>query len=262
MLSEVIDIVRQASALMSSGNFKIMQKDGFANLVTSSDFAVQHFLTEKLSALLPGSGFLCEEEDAGIVNKSSNDYVWIIDPIDGTANYSRGMADCCISVALSKGGILQLGVVYSPARGQLFSAEKGRGAFCNGERIHVSSRPYEDSIFCTAMCAYYKEFAKTCSEIIYDIYMQINDSRRFGSAAIEICLLAAGMIELYFEIRLQPWDYAAAMLILSEAGGYVSGFDGASPSIRKPSMVIAANTASSLHRVQEVVHRHLQSLPY
>lgn len=236
-----------------------MQKDGIENLVTSSDLAVQHYLMEKLATLLPGSGFYCEEEDAQSFDK---DQVWVIDPIDGTANYSRGISDCCISVALVQGGELQLGVVFSPWRDELYCAERGRGAFFNGERITVSPRPFEDGLFCTAMSTYRKEFAHSCSDIIFDIYMQSNDTRRFGSAALELCLLARGVIELYFELRLQPWDYAAGTLILREAGGCIAGFDGREPSLQQASLVVAANSAESLKKLQEIVHNHLPQLPY
>ena len=260
MLQKVIDIVKEASALMTSDHFTVMEKDGRENLVTSSDIAVQHFLTERLAALLPGCGFLCEEEDFRDLDE---EYVWIIDPIDGTANYSRGIADCCISVALARKGALQLGVVYSPARGELYSAELGKGAQCNGHSIHVSDRPLADGLFCTAMSTYCKEYAKSCSDIIYDIYMQSNDTRRWGSAAIELCLLASGVVELYFEMRLQPWDYAAAMLILHEAGGRIASWNGLPPSLEKQSLVVAANRPDSLGALLAVVHCHLpDGVPY
>ena len=260
MLQQVVDIVREASALMVSDHFTVMQKDGLANLVTSSDLAVQHFLTERLAALLPGCGFLCEEED---FRDLEEEYVWIIDPIDGTANYARGIADCCISVALARKGALQLGVVYSPRRGELYTAELGKGACCNGHPIHVSDRPLADGMLCTAMSTYRKEYAKSCSDIIYDIYMQSNDLRRWGSAAVELCLLASGIIELYFEMRLQPWDYAAAMLILHEAGGRIATWDGGAPSLIRPSLVIAANRPDSLGAMLAVVHSHLpDGVPY
>ena len=260
MLQQVVDIVKEASALMVAEPLSVTQKDGLANLVTSSDLAVQHFLTERLAALLPGCGFLCEEED---FRDLEEEYVWIIDPIDGTANYARGIADCCISVALARRGALQLGVVYSPGRGELYTAELGRGACCNGKPIHVSDRPLADGLFCTAMSTYRKEYARTCSDIIYDIYMQSNDLRRWGSAAVELCLLAAGDIELYFEMRLQPWDYAAAMLILHEAGGRIAGWNGGAPSLVRPSLVIAANRPDSLGALLAVVHTHLpDGLPY
>ncbi len=260
MLQQVVDIVKEAAALMVADHFTVMQKDGLENLVTSSDLEVQHFLTARLAALLPGCGFLCEEEDFRDLDE---EYIWIIDPIDGTANYARGIADCCISVALARRGALQLGVVYSPRRGELYTAELGKGACCNGHPIHVSDRPLADGLFCTAMSTYGKEYAKSCSDIIYDIYMQSNDLRRWGSAALELCLLASGVIELYFEMRLQPWDYAAAMLILHEAGGRIATWDGGAPSLVRPSLVLAANSPQSLGFMLGTVHIHLpDGVPY
>ena len=260
MLQQVVDIVKQAAGLMVADHFSIMQKDGLANLVTSSDLAVQHFLTDRLAALLPGCGFLCEEEAFRDLSEES---VWIIDPIDGTANYSRGIADCCISVALARGGELQLGVVYSPRRGELYTAERGKGACCNGRPIHVSGRPFADGLLCTALSRYGKQYAKSCSDIIYDLYLRCNDLRRWGSAAVELCLLASGVVELYFEMRLQPWDYAASMLILQEAGGCIASWDGAAPSLTRPSLVVAANRADSLEELLWTVHRYLpDGVPY
>lgn len=256
---KISDIVKQASSLMAGNDFKIEEKDGVTNIVTSSDIAVQDFLVEKLGELVPGSGFICEEED---LRDSSEEYVWIIDPIDGTQNYSRGIPDCCISVALARNMELIAGVVYSPGRGELFRAEKGGGAFRNGKPIHVSGRDFSNSLLYTAASTYRKEWAGYCFDIIRDIYMECNDLRRNGSAAIELCLLACGYAELYFEMRLQPWDYAAASLILQEAGGFVATFDGGRPSLVKGSMIVAANKKSSLDLCLEKIHKHLDKLPY
>ena len=142
-LEKVIGIVREASRLMVKSGYRVMEKDGLANLVTSSDLAVQDFLTEKLSQLIPGSGFICEEED---FRDTSKELIWIIDPIDGTANYARGISDCCISVALADSEGPVLGVVYSPAREELYSALRGQGAFLNGKSIHVSDRPFANGL--------------------------------------------------------------------------------------------------------------------
>ena len=259
-IEQIIAIVREASQYMLRSGFAVHDKGTRENLVTSSDLAVQEFLTGKLSALLPGSGFLCEEEDLNDI--AGHEYVWIIDPIDGTANYARGNENCCISVALLKGGVQFMGVVYSPWRGECYWAEKGKGAFCNGNPIHVSNRSYEDGILFTAMSTYRKEWARYCSDIIYDIYLECNDVRRTGSAAVELCLMAAGYADLYFELRLMPWDYAAATLILAEAGGSICSFDGKAPSHYEPSMVIAANRPQHCQRLLEAVHRHLDALPY
>ncbi len=259
MVDKIIPIVKEAASLMVRSGFDVMEKGSVVNLVTSSDLAVQRFLVERLSVLLPGSGFLCEEDDLGDI---SHEYVWIIDPIDGTANYARGIQDCCVSVALSKDGEVVAGVVYSPWRGELYWAEKGAGAFLDGRPIKVSDRPFSDGILCTAMSAYRKDLAKTCYDIIFDIYMRSNDFRRFGSAAVELCMMAAGKIDLYFEMRLQPWDYAAAGLILSEAGGMSCGFDGNPLSLTSPSVTIAANNEVNLRELLDTVHRHMKELPY
>lgn len=244
---------------MDAEHFEIEEKGAIENIVTSSDLAVQNFLTEHLAELLPGCGFYCEEDD---MRSSSEEYIWIVDPIDGTANYARHIEDCCISVALARKGELQLGVVWSPWRDELYCAERGKGAWLNGRQIRVSERPFEQGLFCTAMSTYRKELAKKCSDIIYDIYMQSNDTRRFGSAALELCMLASGRIELYFEMRLQPWDYAAGMLILSEAGGCTVSHDGEAPSLQKASLVVAANSISSKDRMLAIVQQHLPELPY
>ncbi len=258
-LESICAIVREASRLMVREGFSVKEKGSVENIVTTSDVAVQAFLTERLSCLLPGSGFLCEEGD---LEDLDHEYVWIIDPIDGTANYARGIENCCISVALVRNWNPVAGVVYSPWREELYCAEAGKGAFCNGRPIHVSGRPFEEGILFTAMSTYRKEFAKVCSDIIYDIYMDCNDFRRTGSAAVELCLLAAGQAELYFEMRLMPWDYAAASLILREAGGKICSLDGGLPSLKRQTLVIAANTEQSCDRLLATVRRHLPALPY
>ncbi|MBR1926893.1 MAG: inositol monophosphatase [Bacteroidales bacterium] len=260
MISDsIIPIVRDAAGLMVRSGFDVMEKGSRVNLVTSSDLAVQDFLVDRLSGLIPGAGFLCEENDLADV---SHEYVWIIDPIDGTANYSRGIDHCAVSVALSKDGELISGVVYSPWRNEMFRAEKGGGAFLGDKPIHVSDRGFKDGLMCTAMSTYRKEYAKVCSDIIFDVFMRCNDLRRFGSAAVELCMMAAGQIDLYFEMRLQPWDYAAASLILSEAGGVSCGFDGGHLSLSKPGMTLAANSEENLRELLSTVQRYIPELPY
>ena len=249
-LQDLIAVVREASRLMAVDHFAISQKDGYANIVTSSDLAVQEFLCDRLAQLLPGSGFLCEEAD---LHDASHAYTWIIDPIDGTANYSRGIDQCAICVGLRYEGEMQMGVVYLPRTDELFSAERGRGAFLNGRPIHVSDRPFADGIVCTAFAVYYKEHTDLCMDIVRDIYSQCNDFRRFGACAPELCYLAMGRCELYFEYMLSPWDFAAASLILTEAGGYITDLTGQPLSCISPSGAIAANSPENLQRLQQIV---------
>jgi len=249
-LDTLIEVVKDASSLMVTDHFDVSQKGGYSNIVTSSDLAVQDFLCSRLAELMPGSGFLCEEKD---MQDASHEYTWIIDPIDGTANYSRGIAQCAICVGLRVGTEMRLGVVYLPRTGELFSAEKGKGAFLNGKPIHVSDRPFEDAIICTAYSVYHKELTDACSAIVADVMKECNDFRRFGACAPELCYVAMGRCELYFEIQLCPWDFAAASLIVSEAGGVITDVTGSPLTCVAHKGVIAANTPENHKRLLDIV---------
>src|SRR5574344_549554 len=154
-LQQVIDAVKQASKIMVGDRFQVFEKDGSANLVTSNDLAVQEFLYKKLHEIMPLSGFIGEEED---VNDIKEDNIWIVDPIDGTANYTRGLNLSVISVALMHKGELELGVVYNPFNDDLYYAQKGKGAFNNNQPIHVSKRSFKEGFLCTALSLYKKEY--------------------------------------------------------------------------------------------------------
>lgn len=261
MLQTLTDIVIKASSLMLTDDFLITEKEGVANIVTSSDLAVQEFLCDRLAELLPDCGFLCEEEDA---HDLSHEYTWIIDPIDGTTNYARGIRECGICVGLKHEQAMELAVVYLPRTDELFTAERGKGAFLHHpktgkpkEALHVSKRPFSEGIMCTALSLYHKENAKVCSDVIFDTYMQCNDIRRFGSAASELCYLAMGLCELYFEYQLSPWDFSAASLILEEAGGVLCDLEGKPLDYTKPSGVLAANNQASLDRLTAIVRKYM-----
>ena len=259
MLHSLTDIVIEASHLMITDGFSISQKQGAANIVTSSDIAVQEFLRQHLSNLLPGSGFICEEED---VHDAAHDYLWIIDPIDGTANYSRGIRECAVCVGLQHAGTMEIAAVYLPRTDELFTAERGKGAFLHhpqsskpSQQIHVSQRPFPDAIMCTALPVYHKEYARVCSDIIRETFLMCNDIRRFGAAAAEICYLAMGRCELYFEYLLSPWDFAAASLILEEAGGVLCDLEGQPLRFTQPSGVLAGNNRENLNSLTAIVKR-------
>lgn len=252
-LSTLISIVHEASSLMLTDTFQISQKDGFSNIVTSSDLAVQQFLMDRLSQALPGSGFLCEESDSWDLQHTD---IWIIDPIDGTANYSRGIQQYGISVGLQHDGVMEMAVVYVPRAGELFSAQRGVGAFLNGQPIHVSGRPFANAVMCTALPVYHKEFAPQCAQIILETFQRANDVRRFGAAAPELSYLAMGRCELYFEYLLSPWDFAASSLIVTEAGGALSDLEGNPLCCTQPSGVLAANNPQNLQLLLEIVQKY------
>ena len=249
-IEQLKSIIREASGLMVADGFDIEQKGGCENIVTSSDVAVQNFLCERLLKIMPQFGFLCEEED---INDSQHEYTWIIDPIDGTANYSRGIDQCAICVGLKHGDKMEMGVVYIPRTNEMFYAEKGKGAYLNGKRIHVSSRPFANAVLCTALPVYHKEYAEVCSRIIVEAFGKCNDIRRFGACAPELCYLAMGRCELYFEYLLSPWDYAAASLIVTEAGGVITSSDGSNLRLTQPTGVIAANSLPNHQQLLSIV---------
>lgn len=259
LLKKTVQIAKKASRIMNEVNFSVIEKDSPINIVTSADTAVQAYLQKHLTALLPGSAFLGEEEQhaAGVC-----EFLWVVDPIDGTTNFARGIADCAISVALLKNGETVLGVVYSPRKRELFTAEKGKGAYLNGKPISVSEKPFSESIFCTAFSLYQKEYGPACVSLLSDVYHECNDFRRFGSCAMELCYLAAGRCDLYFEIRLFPWDYAAGILILREAGGFASALNGADVPYDSISPIIAANTRENFERLTQKVLTHIPEVTY
>lgn len=255
---QVVDIVGKIADRIFSIPFDVEEKGSITNVVTSSDKAMQKALVEELGKLLPGSGFLGEED--GLLEE--REYMWIIDPIDGTQNFSRHIEECCVSVGLLHNGENELGVVYMPFLKNMYWAEKGKGAYKNGEKIHVSSRPFNDGLLCTAMSLYRKEYAKVCSDIIYDAYLECNDVRRFGTCAYELCLLAEGKVDLYFEIRISPWDFVGSEIILKEAGGELRALDMKYPPHFEPTPLIGANSLENVKKLSDIVHRHLPEVPY
>ena len=184
LIGKVEAIVREAAKIFKERSFEIKYKEGFENIVTSADIKVQQFLCEQLRNLIPDCGFICEEED--VCYSQDGMFVWVIDPIDGTTNYARGISECCISVALMKNSEVVLGVVYNPMKDEMFTAIKGGGASLNGETIGVSQRGFNDGILCTAMCVYEKRYAKLCSDIICHLLLPRSLS---GSAFVPIISL-------------------------------------------------------------------------
>lgn len=257
---ETVSIVKNASALMKNRDFWVKNKGNTGNDVTAMDVAVQEYLKEHLLSAFPDSIFMGEEEEFDWNEKrvQETEWLWIVDPIDGTSNFIRNLQASAISVGLLHNGIPWLGVVYNPYLDEMYEAEKGCGAFLNDQPIHVSDRDFSHGHFCTAASLYDKSLAKPCFSIMEEVYGLCDDFRRFGTAAIELSSLAAGRTELYFEIRLFPWDYAASTVLIREAGGYV----GTLPSLpgltfHKPIPIIAANTKENFQKLNRIISRHI-----
>ncbi len=228
MLNYIIDTVKQCGEIMLSATDverRIHHKEGKGNFVTDYDFRVQSILKEKLLQAFPDAVFFGEEngEDNADISKG---YAFIVDPIDGTYNFTRGLHASSISVALAKDGKPVIGVVYQPYLSEMYYAQKGKGAFLNGEPIHVSDRTLENGLVVFGTSPYYQELAEKSFAMAYDYFTKAQDIRRSGTAAYDLCSVACGRAELFFELILSPWDYAAGALIVEEAGGIVSRADG------------------------------------
>ncbi len=255
---KVTRIVKQAARILRKGTGTVTEKNGAANLVTEADLKVQHFLQEKLGKLIPGSGFLCEEEN---VSDSEKEYLWVIDPIDGTTNFTRGLPECAISVGLLHQMEPVLGVVMAPRLKLLFTAVKGRGAYCCGKRIHVSDKDFSQSLFCTGLCVYQKELSDRCAEIMSQVHPQCSDIRRLGSCALELCYLALGRCDLFFEIRTYPWDYAAGLVLITEAGGVLRGYRGKELDFSGMTVLVGANNQENFQKLNAVVSKAITEEP-
>lgn len=257
ILKRTTKLVKHAASFMRSRNIEVSEKQDPANLVTNIDVAIQKYLEKHLLKLLPGSSIFAEEKENNLPDEK---FVWCVDPIDGTTNFARQFSLTCISVALIEDGEVVLGVVYSPFTRELFTALKGKGAYLNGKKITVSDKQLKQSIFCTSLCLYEKKYSKICSDILLDIYENVADFRRTGSCAMELCYIAAGRFDLYFEINVQPWDYAAASLILFEAGGYFQSIGNSDNFFKKPLGVMAGNSKQNLEQLSEIVYKHINEV--
>ena len=251
MLGRIVDVVSESGRRVAAAHsFSVTDKGSRENIVTSADIENERFLRSRLTSLVPGSAFVGEEGDESPILDEG--YTWIVDPIDGTMNFSRGIPEVGISVALFKDGEPYIGVVHNPFTGRMYSAEVGRGAWMDDTPIHVSDRPLEDCILSTAWCCYGKELAPRVFDVSESLYPRINDIRRIGTAAVELSMLAQGAIDLYFEIRLSPWDHAAALTCVKAAGGVYRGIDG-DVRFDGPSPVLAANTEDNMEVLLETV---------
>ena len=226
MLDRLIAVVRRAGDMIRDAHDiekDTHEKNGAADLVTKYDVAVQAFLQRELLALVPEADFLGEEGEHEALDKP---WVFVVDPIDGTTNFVRHMHHSNIAVALVHEGCVAYGVVYNPFTEEMFAARRGGGAFLNGRPIHVSDRDMSHAIVMCGSTIYDRRFTDRSFSLMRRLYDLGLDFRRFGSAELDVCYVACGRAEVFFECRLSPWDYAAGSLILTEAGGKITRLDG------------------------------------
>ena len=242
MLEQIIPIVREAGEIVRRADHigaHTREKTAACDLVTDYDLAVEAFLRERLLALLPEAVFFGEEE--ALTRDPSRGWAFIVDPIDGTTNFVRGIPQSAISVALAHDGQVEHAVVYDPFKDELFSASRGGGAFRNGSPIHVSTLPLSQGIFGMGTAIYKREYIAPTLRLTEQLMNRSCDFRRLGAAALDLCNVACGRTEVFFEYSLCPWDYAAGSLIVTEAGGHVSTLTGGPLPITERCSVWASN---------------------
>lgn len=223
----------------SAGDVVVKNRNDF---VTAADVGVQRRLQKELALLCPDFRFMGEEDSDHTVDE--NTPTFILDPIDGTTNYIFHYGLSAVSLALCHKGVAVMGGVYNPTTDELFFAERGKGAFLNGKPIHVLDAATPDLVVAAVgTMPYRKEFADSLFRIAKRLYLDCIDIRRSGSAALDICHVAAGRVGLYCERGLKVWDYAAASLILEEAGGRITDYTGGKIPLWGGSDIVATNGA-------------------
>ena len=209
------------------------------DLVTDIDRECERTVIQILQKSYRDHAFLAEE--SGLSGNTESEYVWVIDPIDGTTNFTRRMNCSSVSVALVHNGQAEYGVVYNPFVGELFAAQRGCGATLNGAPIRASSRDAAHAIVACGSTIYDRSYTDRHFAILRHLYDRCLDYRRFASAALDCCMVACGRAEIFFECRLSPWDYAAGSLIAQEAGGVAVRLDGSILDPQRPGSVFITN---------------------
>ena len=241
-LETAVEIAREAGALLATYFERRVRFElkGEFDLVTEADRASEKLVVERLRTHFPSHGIVAEE---GGGHESASEYRWYVDPLDGTTNFAHGFPIFNVTLGLYRAGEAVAGVVYDPIRQEMFSAERGAGAYLNGKRIRVSSaRNLGESLASTGFPSR-KRNQDVNIHFYYQVAMASHGVRRTGSAAIDLAYVASGRLDFFWEFGLMPWDMAAGVLLVQEAGGRVSDMHGAAHDINTSAHVLADNGA-------------------
>ena len=241
LIEQAVKAVRKAGALLTDQSaIRNIWAKSETDFVTNVDVTVQETLKAQLASLAPEIQFMGEEQDNSRLDWHRP--CWILDPVDGTTNLIHSFRHSAISLALAEGGQILFGVVYNPYSGECFTARRGQGAFCNGSPIRVSGADrLEDSLLCAGTVPGRRELADKAFCQMRNLYNVCQDIRRTGCASLDLCWVACGRLDGYVELFLQPWDYAAGLLIVNEAGGRITAPDGSPLSLCQGGPLLASN---------------------
>lgn len=240
MFEKCRETVRAAGErIRNAGSITVEEKTDYRNLVTQYDMMTQDYLVAELSKIVPGASFVCEESDSRTLTDGP---MFIIDPIDGTANFTRGYNLSAVSVAYAEGGSILFGIIYNPFTDEMWYAEKGKGAYLNGRRIHVSDGDLKHNLAAFGTSPYDTALRRKTLSLVSQVIDVSMDVRRCGSAALDMAGVACGRNGLFFEFQLSVWDYAAGIIIVREAGGIVTDIRGREINLKsEKSTMLAGN---------------------
>ena len=262
-LATAVDIVRRAGDIQlerRESGFRITKK-GTIDLVTEVDVECERMCRDVIAERFPEHDVLAEEFGTGGSSRPASRWRWVFDPLDGTTNYAHGLPIFCASLGLEVDGRTEVGAVFDPTRQELFTAERGHGAHLNGQPLAVSATPkLLDALLVTGFPYDVHERAGDLVELFGAFLAQARAIRRLGSAALDLCYVAAGRFDAFWEQHLKPWDVAAGALIVEEAGGRMTGMDG-SPFNPANAHLIASNGRvhdEMIACVREFRHRRRQ----
>lgn len=235
--------------ILDRNNIEVHEKGDVSNIVTTMDVKSQEYILERITKLVPEAKVIAEESKN---NEFDYGYVWCVDPIDGTTNYAYDTKMSCISIALLYEGKGFIGVVYNPYSDETFVGVKGHGSYLNGNKIHVNKYPLSASLISVGTTPYNKDLADVTFEKMKQIFLHCRDTRRSGSATIDMCYVACGRYDGYYEYVLAPWDYAAVATIIEEAGGVIGTAEPFEWCYTK-SITIIAGTPSNYEDLKKIV---------
>ena len=241
-LETAVEIAREAGALLATYFERRVRFElkGEFDLVTEADRASEKLVVERLRTHFPSHAIVAEE---GGGHESSSEYCWYVDPLDGTTNFAHGFPVFNVTLGLQRAGEAVAGVVYDPIRQEMFSAERGAGAYLNGKRIRVSPTGNLGESLSSTGFPSRKRGHDVNIHFYYQVAMASHGVRRTGSAAIDLAYVASGRLDFFWEFGLKPWDMAAGVLLVQEAGGRVSDMHGAPHSINSSPHLLADNGA-------------------
>ncbi|HLK31907.1 MAG TPA: inositol monophosphatase family protein, partial [Terriglobales bacterium] len=247
------DIARESGALLMQYFHRrvAVEYKGDVDLVTEADRASESLIVRRIGERWPQHNIIGEE---GTRSEQGSDYRWYVDPLDGTTNFAHSFPVFCVSLGLEYKGERVAAVVFDPTRDELFSAEKGRGAFLNGQKVQVSSVANLAECLVATGFPSHKRHKNPNIFFYHQITLKTHGVRRAGSAALDLCNVACGRFDGFWEFNLNPWDTAAGVLIVEEAGGRVSRFDG------QPFRIDSRETLASNGRVHEALLREFQAI--